>query len=199
MLLLPAVSTLALKEWAVAVKALAEGRQIMILRKGGIHREDKHFRVVHPEFLLYPTYEHQKPELLKGEYHPDLRVTLEEDDVPGLVTLSYWSEVTDVFELSDEETLEQLSPYHIWTSGYAEKRLHWRPKYPLTVILLRVYELRQPQALPVLDAYEGCKSWVDLGQEVPLGYMASVLSETDYAEKVGAVRAEMGASAVTAE
>ena len=55
---LPGVSTLALKEWAVVVNALPTDRQIMVLRKGGIHRDDKDFRIVHPEFLLFPTYEH---------------------------------------------------------------------------------------------------------------------------------------------
>ena len=52
----PVTCQLALKEWAITVKALADGDQIMMLRKGGIHEESKDFRVVHPEFLLYPTY-----------------------------------------------------------------------------------------------------------------------------------------------
>ena len=188
MMMPPPLSSLALKEWAVAVGALATGKQIMILRKGGIHRDDKEFRVVHPEFLMFPTYEHQREELLKGEYHEDLNATLQEDDVAGLVTLSYWSAVTDTFELRGEDALEQLSPYHIWTSDYAAKRLHWRPKHALTVMLLRVYELQQPQALPILDEYDGCKSWVDLGQEVPLGYLGPVLSDDAYEEKANAIR-----------
>ena len=199
MTLLPPVSSLALKEWAVAVNALAKGKQVMILRKGGIHRDDKEFRMVHPEFLLYPTYEHQEPELLQEAYHQDLRGTLEEDDIPGLVTLSYWSEVSDVIELRDEETLDSLSPYHIWTSHYAQKRLHWRPKYPLTVALLRVYRLQQPQALPILDEYIGCKSWVGLGQEVPLGYMTPVLTDDEYEEKAEAIRQTLGARTQVAQ
>jgi hypothetical protein len=184
---------LALKEWAVAVDALAGGKQIMILRKGGIHREDKDFRILHPEFLLFPTYEHQQAALLKSDYHRDLRATLEEDDVPGLVTLAFWSRVTDAFELRDEGTLARLSPNHIWTDDYARKRLHWRPKYPLTVALLRVYELRQPQALPVLDEYLGCKSWVDLGQEVPLGHMAPVMTDDEYEVRAMPIRELIGA------
>ena len=194
---LPSVSSLALKEWAVAVNALAGGKQIIILRKGGIHRDDKEFRVVHPEFLLFPTFEHQKAELLQHEYRQDLAETLEEDDVGGLVTLSCWCEVTDTFELRDEDALERLSPQHIWTSDYAAKRLHWRPKHPLTVMLLRVHKLQQPQALPLLDEYEGCKSWVDLGQEVPLGYLTPVLSDDDYEKKADAVRQTLAETPAT--
>jgi len=189
---LPPVSTLALKEWAVAVNALMARKQILVLRKGGIHRDDKEFKIVHPEFLLYPTYDHQRSELLKSEYQIDLREALEEDDVPGLVNLSIWVEVTDVFEIRDEETLDRLSPYHIWTNDYAKKRLHWRPKHPLTVMLLRVYQLQQPQALPVLDEYGGCKSWVDLGQEVPLGYMSPVLTDDEYKEMADSIQEVVG-------
>ncbi len=194
-MLLPPESDLALKEWAVAVKAFSAGDQIVVLRKGGIHRDDKDFRIVHPEFLLYPTYEHQKQELLKPEFHDVLAETLAEDDIPGLVTLGYWCQVTDKFELRDEAVLDSLSGHHMWSDGYAQKRLHWRPKQPLTVALLRVYELQQPQAVPVLDEYIGCKSWVELGQDLPLGTMSAVLSDEDYEAKANAVREALGATA----
>ncbi|HEX5900007.1 MAG TPA: DUF1802 family protein, partial [Solirubrobacteraceae bacterium] len=34
---------IAFKEWAVTVRALAEGEQLVTLRKGGIREERKHF------------------------------------------------------------------------------------------------------------------------------------------------------------
>jgi hypothetical protein len=193
-MLLPPVSDLALKEWAVAVKALSRGDQVMILRKGGIHIEDKDFRMVHPEFLLYPTYAHQKVELLKPAHHGALEETFGDDDIPGLVTLGYWCHVTDKFELEDESALNSLSEFHMWTDNYAQARLRWRPKSPLTVALLRVYELQQPQALPILDEYNGCKSWVELGQDVPLGYLTPVLSDGEYETKADEVHKTLGAS-----
>jgi hypothetical protein len=196
--LLPPVSNIALKEWAVAVKALAQGKQIIALRKGGIHKDDKEFRVVHPEFLLFPTYEHQKAELLKEEHRQDLEASLEEDDVPGLVTLAYWCRVTDRFEIREEEALKEISAFHIWTPDYALKRLHWRPKQPLTVALLRVYALQQPQALPILDEFAGCKSWVDLGQDVPLGYMTPALDDTEHERKATSIREALGTASVGA-
>ncbi len=192
--LLPATATTALKEWAVAVDAMAGHKQILVLRKGGIHREDKEFRILHNEFVLYPTYEHQKAELVKDEYHDAIERTLAENDVPGLVTVSYWCEVTEVFETRRQEVVDSVSPFHIWTSDYALKRLHWRPKQPLTLALLRVYRLQQPQALPVLDAYAGCKSWVDLGQEVPLGKMWPVLTDDEYEQRAKVIRDALAAA-----
>ena len=187
-MMFPDVCEMALKEWAVAVKIMSRGDQIITLRKGGIHRDDKEFRVVHDEFLLYPTYEHQRSELLKEEYRADLAQTLEEDDVPGLVSMAYWCRVTDKYELRDTELLQRLSPFHGWSDDYAEKRLHWRPKQPLTVAILRLYSLRQPQAVPVLDEFEGCKSWVPLGQEVPLGRLEPVLTDDEFERRADAVR-----------
>ena len=188
MTLLPPEWDLALKEWAGGRKALGEGKQVLILRKGGIHKDDKEFRVVHPEFLLYPTYEHQNAELIKDDFAEDLAQTLAEDDIPGLVTLSYWCTVTDKFEVSEQEALDGIARHHIWTTDYAQKRLHWRPKQPLTVALLRVYALQQPQALPILDEFAGCRSWVDLRQDLPLGYMTPALSDEAYQERADVIR-----------
>ena len=56
------VSSLAFKEWAAVIQALAHGSQIVVLRKGGIHEGRGGFKTKHESFLLYPTYEHQKAE-----------------------------------------------------------------------------------------------------------------------------------------
>ena len=195
---LPTTSSLALKEWAVAVKALSKGEQILILRKGGIHRADKAFRVVHPEFLLYPTYEHQRRELVQTTSHLDLERTLIENENPKLIEFSHWCKVTDKFEVSEQDVLDNIAPYHIWTYDYASKRLRWRPKQPLTIALLRMYSMEHPQSLSVLDEYGGCKSWVELEQEVQLGEMTPVLSDEEYEAQANVIRRALDSmSAVT--
>ena len=184
----PSISNIALKEWAVAVNILGQGKQIVVLRKGGIHRDDRDFRFVHPEFLLYPTYEHQKGELIKPEFHEDLRETYSETSDAETVEFTRFCKVTDRFELRDEADLDRISDLHIWTDDYAHKRLRWRPKQPLTVALLRVYILHRVQSLPVLAEYSGCKSWVELDQGVPLGGMEPVLGDTEYEGHARAVK-----------
>lgn len=195
---LPSVSDIALKEWAVAVKSLGRGEQIVALRKGGIHREDRDFRFVHPEFLLFPTYEHQKAELIKSDYHDTLRDTYNENRSGGSVEFTYFCQVTDKFELRDESDLDRISDFHIWTDDYAHKRLHWRPKQPLTIALLRVYKLQRSQSLPVLAEYSGCKSWVELGGDVSLGSMTPVLDDAEYELQVDAVKVRLLKSVVVA-
>jgi len=69
---------IALKEWAVTVRALAEGEQLVTLGKGGVSEESKHFEVEHDRFFLYPTFDHQRNDLVRESHHPELRRALEE-------------------------------------------------------------------------------------------------------------------------
>src|SRR3982750_3420915 len=63
---------IAFKEWAVTVRALAEGEQLLTLRKGGIREENKHFELEHERFFLYPTFDHQRNDLVRPSHHPEL-------------------------------------------------------------------------------------------------------------------------------
>ena len=56
---------IAFKEWAVTVRALAEGEQLLTLRKGGIREPEKHFKLDYERFFLYPTFDHQRADLVR--------------------------------------------------------------------------------------------------------------------------------------
>ena len=68
----------AFKEWAVTVRALAEGEQLVTLRKGGIREPQKHFKLDHERFFLYPTFDHQRSDLVRESHRPELSRALEE-------------------------------------------------------------------------------------------------------------------------
>lgn len=177
-------STLSLKEWAVAVKALGEGKQIITVRKGGLYEETREFRLERDTFYLYPTFEHQKPEMVKPSFHADLNSTLEGwSPDKTTVAIQYFAHVTDDVELMDVAKLQALDPYHIWTENFAEVRLHWKKKQPLHILFARVYKLAQPFELPIVEEYKGCKSWHHLLQEVPRQDFAPVLSDEEYAAR----------------
>ncbi len=153
----------ALKEWAVAVEALERGETALVIRKGGIR--EKAFAVANRRFLLLPGYEHQKPELLKPGYRELLKGIPDLTD-DGPLRFTSFVEVEGAYEVSEPEALEAIDPYHIWAPGYAESRLKWRPKKPLTVLALRTYLLPEPVELPYSGAYGGCKSWIELAEPV---------------------------------
>jgi hypothetical protein len=182
----------AFKEWAVTVQALARGQQIVLVRKGGISEEGREFRVEQPRFLLYPTYEHQRADLLQPAFRPDLDAVLSDPPAPDTVRLSHYAEVTDVYQTLEAAAVEALAPHFIWTATYAEERLRWRPKKPLYVLLLRVYQLAAASTLPVLPTYLGCKSWVELEQPISLEGMQPVLDAAAYEARRAAIRAALG-------
>jgi hypothetical protein len=165
----------ALKEWAVAVRALERGETALVVRKGGIR--EKEFAVPQTRFLLLSGFEHQRPDLLKEEYRglmdgiPDLA-----DDGP--LRFSSFAEVEGAYEISEAEELSALDPHHMWTPEYAESRFKWRPKKPLTVLVLRTYLLTETIELPYRDEYGGCKSWIELQEPVSVeGARAALFDE----------------------
>ncbi len=176
----------ALKEWAVAVKALEEGRQVLIIRKGGIH--EKQFPIEHREFLLYPTYDHQSPALLKPDYHLDLKEVVLMRCPPGMVRITALARATDVWEVQSQELLEALSPHLMWSSNYAEERLRWRPTQPLRVVALRVYRLPAQRMLQVQPEYGGCLSWLQLADEVGLEDLTPALDDDAYTQRLTPVQ-----------
>jgi hypothetical protein len=177
----------ALKEWAVATDALERGETILLLRKGGIREEGKHFRVAHDDVLLYPTYEHQQPHLLKPQY-ADLVQPVPSGWHPETVRIGAWARITDIFQVSEKETVEALLPHHIWNEQFAAERFGWKPRFPLYVLLLRAYKLPHEQIIPYRAEYGGCKSWIDLAAPMTLEGMTPVLSDAEYDRQVAAIR-----------
>src|SRR5262245_66379313 len=98
----------AFKEWAAICQALGQGRQSVLLRKGGIVEPGGAFRVEHREFLLFPTYLHQSADNLV----PAARHLLEEAqaEMPrtGVITFRHFAAVTDNVRIQSPEALKQL-------------------------------------------------------------------------------------------
>lgn len=186
----------ALKEWAVATDALERGETIMLLRKGGIREEGKHFRVAHEQVLLYPTYEHQQPALLKPRY-ADLVQPVAAGWHPETVRIGAWATISDIFQVSERETVEGLLPHHVWNERFAAERFGWKPRFPLYVLLLRAYKLAEPQQIVYQSAYGGCKSWIDLDQPIALDGMTPALSDAEYAQRVAEIRAIVDSEQLT--
>ncbi|WP_298916674.1 DUF1802 family protein [uncultured Nostoc sp.] len=180
----------ALKEWAVAINALENGKTIMLLRKGGIHERNGHFQVAHKQILLYPTCEHQQAFMLKAEYANHV-YPVTSCWHPETVRIGSWAEITDILPVSDEFLVNALLPFHIWNEHFISDRLKWKPRQPLYVLLLRTYQLPQ-QEIPYHSKYGGCKSWIDLDEPIQLQGAKPVLSDFAYTQLVETIRKIVG-------
>ena len=184
-LLLPPFQV-ALKEWAVAVDALIAAETVVLLRKGGIREAG--FKVENEPFWLYPTYEHQKPELLKSSYAARVTPVLSGWH-PGLVSIEAWAIATHQYELTEQVQLDRLMPHHIWNEDFTEIRLKWKPNLALMVVFLRVFRLSESVEIPFVTAYGGCRSWTSLQPEINALDAVAVLSDDRYMQMVAEILA----------
>jgi len=202
---------IAFKEWAVTVRALAEGEQLITLRKGFMRATGERFELEHERFFLYPTFDHQRGDLVRESHQPELRRALEEgvwsDGEPPLraltggalqqpdrVRIRAWAEVAGHFTVTDPRCVDALSPFYVWTTDYAEKRLGWRRRDPLHVLLLRTYRIPRPVTVKVKDEYGTTSSWFELQRELPFEG-TPVLSDAEFeraAEEIEAITRHAG-------
>jgi hypothetical protein len=156
----------AFKEWAAVCRALASGRQDVILRKGGIVEPGGEFRLESREFLLLPTFLHQSAEQLIPEAR-DLLVGIDADrPPPGRIVLTHLARVRDAVRITDPAALATYRGRHVWTDAVVAERFH-RWKDELHVLEVAVSPLAEPANVAWHDDYGGCKSWLTLHDDVP--------------------------------
>ena len=166
-----------LKEWAVVCRALEQGRQTVLLRKGGIYESAGEFELENREFLLFPTYLHQNLKMLKPTEHSGFEPRSAE---PEQVSMSAAGVVTDILELKSRAQVDAIDDEHVWTPPLIDMRFNYRPENPLYLLLVRAYRLLRAAALANTPTYAGCKSWVPLDQPVETGDALPVLDDVRY-------------------
>jgi hypothetical protein len=155
-------SAAGLKEWAIVCKALEEGRQVILLRKGGIMEYKNGFEVKHSNFFLYPTYEHQSKESLQPDYADKLDFVSQNAPRDNRNRICSCATAIQVMEITDEGVLGRLEKYHIWNDHYVNIRMRYNPKKPMNVVVLRVYKLSNPIEVDVEPELTGCRSWIPI-------------------------------------
>ena len=192
-----ATASVALKEWAAVVAALASGEQTVLFRKGGLRDgggKTEGFTLKSGRFALFPTNYHPpngsaadvraRPEASRRA--PDMR---RGESVPLRVA----AEVTGAWTTRDPAVLDALGAHHVWSRETLASRLGWKPDAPVAVIEVRAFRAVGAEAdgtvstlPPDVERYGGCASWVDLPEPVALGVPA--LSDAEFAAKAESLR-----------
>ena len=190
-------SATALKEWSSVVEALKSGRQVMLIRKGGLADRGKLFAVEETEFFLYPTYLHQQVEFVRPEFVADFQEATTPRAPDGQLMMDSYAVVEDAIAVASREELLRLDGLHTWNRRFIDHRLQWKPESPAWVVLLRLYRLAEPIVLEEQRRYRGCRSWVRLHEELPTAGATAVLSDAQFVESVAAVRAALAGGVLT--
>jgi hypothetical protein len=155
----------ALKEWATVVKALENGEQTVILRKGGILETASGFNVEAKKFILFPTFEHQEANHIKTPFHKYLTEVKANPPKNGTNSITCYAEVLDEADISSHEKINALSEFHIWSDSYIQERRNWESEKPIKAVFLRVFKIPK-QEIPLKSEFQGCKSWININEEI---------------------------------
>lgn len=182
---------IAFKEWAIVVDALGRGEQIIILRKGGISEGRGGFQVDYPKFLLFPTLFHQQRESVIpaaqarydqiAPYFPDSSV----------LRLQYVAEVVSWRRVDSQEDVGRLQGQHIWRDEVIAERFDWGRQKNIHALAVRVSRLSMAVELPMLPSYGGCKSWIEIANDIEEGGREPVLSSEAFSEKLARFEAAL--------
>jgi len=193
--ILDAMGVPALKEWAVIVRALLAGEQVLDVRKGGLREDGHHFDVQAGRCWLYPTIEHQQPQLLKPAYQRWVADTIAAAPAERAIRVEGWAEIMGAITITEPDDLAKIDGKLIWTSDYAASRLKWKRRDALWVLALRAHRLVEPIVVPWREGYGGCTSWVDLdGLPDDPGSVASepALSDESFSARLALVEGDLG-------
>jgi hypothetical protein len=172
----PAIN-IALKEWDTICRALGSGRQILLLRKGGIYESAGGFEIENRQFLLFPTFLHQNPQMLKDDALPWYEKRSTE---PEQITMSVAGEITDIIQIRSRAQMDALDAEHVWTAPLIDMRFNYKPQNPLYLMIVRAYRLPRPRVLANTPAYAGCKSWVPLDAAIDTSGADPVLEDSQF-------------------
>jgi hypothetical protein len=170
---------IAFKEWAVICRALADGRQALILRKGGIAEHGGQFSPEHNRFWLYPTYTHQQRDGIKPEAADLLRAAETDRPAAGTMRLTHYVSVRGVYYVQQLFGALLLDHLHIWSETTVRQRFEYRSP-GIYVLPARVYRAATPIELPERPEYAGCHTWVQLERDLPTDGATPVLSDAAF-------------------
>jgi len=186
----------AFKEWAVVVDALGRGEQIIILRKGGIDEGRGGFAIEHSRFLLFPTLFHQQRDSVIPSAQSRFDSISAKLPPADRVRIEYFCDVVASQPLDSLDTARNLHGQHIWRDEVVAERFDWSQRKGIHALAVRVHRLAVPMELPVIASYGGCKSWMELDQEIATDTASPILPDEVFNRKLAEFTAALEPSKV---
>jgi hypothetical protein len=179
--------SIAFKEWAVICQALGEGRQSLVLRKGGIAEEEGRFRPENEQFLLYPTHFHEQHRTgIKPDLLPMLDAAEPQQRDAGRICLTHFAAVSQIWHVEELDKALALNDLHGWTAEEVVKRFRYRTP-GLYVLAVRVHRLAESARIVERPEYAGCKTWVHLDAPTSTDGEVPVLSDERFTAVLGKI------------
>jgi hypothetical protein len=182
--------TIALKEWALVQRALLDGTQIILLRKGGLIEETSQFELRAKTFLILPTYIHETER--GGDIKPEYLDLLREEEAnrppSGQIRFECVCEAVDSIEVKNVDSLLKIADQTVWSETFIRNRMAWEPYKPMFAVVVRAYRLPEPIVIDSHADYFGCTSWVDLKEWVDIPEEMPVIGDKEFESRIATSR-----------
>jgi hypothetical protein len=175
---------LAFKEWAVITDALLRGEQIIIFRKGGLREGRGGFQIEYPEFLFLPTLFHQQRDAVLPEGQARYDALAPHFSGAQALRIEGFARVVAWQRLESLEAAERLRGQHIWRDEVIAERFEWGRSKEIHVLAVRAFALPKSVELPMLAAYDGCKSWIELEQDISPEGAQPAMPDADFSVRL---------------
>src|SRR5258708_13313254 len=150
-----------LTEWALGCEWVLRGETSLIFRKGGIAEGKECFRFKHSQFFLFPTFFHEQIAQTRLDTTRDLGPQLES------IAIEAFAYVEFTLWISDLQTIEPLSEFHILRPELLEKRFNQDDVKGVHLAFLRVFRVIPSCHLTFQSSFGACPSWVHLPTPSP--------------------------------
>lgn len=189
----PRVVLTGFKEWGAVIRALEEGDQTCIIRKG--KKKEDVFNLSQRRFWMVPTYSHQKEDYIQPIY----RDYLEESQVnrgeagEGKVHIQCWVQAKTLIKITKNQRLNWVTNHTIYSPRCLQERFQLQPNEALHMLVVRAYKLSDPRHLEAPEGHDTCTaqggdSWVELHQRIPLTRDNPALSDEEFEERKSTLR-----------
>jgi hypothetical protein len=166
-----------LREWTSVCDAIEAGRNLVLIRKGGI-AEGKHgFELKKTFFGLLPTLFHQ----VKSD-----NPAADAPEPPRVVTLI--CQLVEAYLVPSATLLETIGAFHAYTPEQLAKRQHYKPERPLNLLIVRPFRLRQPIEIAPGEVRTVCRSWDEISLTAGMGGIEPVLDATRCEQAIDQLR-----------
>ncbi len=187
---LPDSCAVAFKEWAGVCRALADGRQSLILRKGGIAEGPRGFVPEYSTFWLYPTHVHEAEQGLRVDRPTAAEGPASIPHPADSVRLEALAVVETIGHADRLEDLQALENLHVWTEETISRRFAYR-KPGLWVLGVRVFRSPGPATIAMTPEHAGCKTWVTLDTPLSTAGLAPVVDDTELVRRLDRIRSAL--------
>lgn len=176
----------AFKEWAIVCEALGDGRQSLILRKGGIAEGREGFAFRHQQFFLFPTWFHEQLERTRLPQDTCLPPEPTEE-----VEIRYAVEVEWSGLVTDWNKVQALESLHVLSEGVVRERFNYEGTPGIHVAFVRAYRLEPAHKIRLEPRFGGCRSWITI-PEISDCALVSVLTDEEHERRARQIAQILG-------